>query len=84
MCSLSFGWMPVLFAFVVSLERYYFVKDPEFVGLANFDEVRNDALVVTAFQNTFVYAALSVGLTFVIPIFVSILLMEMSRQGRAR
>jgi multiple sugar transport system permease protein len=37
-----------------------------------------DPLTPQVFSNTFYYAALSLGLTFVIPIFVSILLMEMS------
>jgi multiple sugar transport system permease protein len=72
-----FGWFPVLFAFVVGFQRYYFVKDPEFVGTRNFRDVAADPLIVTAFTNTFYYALLSIGLTFAIPIFISILLMEM-------
>jgi len=78
--QLVFGWLPVAFAFVVAFQRYYFVKDSEFVGLRNFRDVRADPLILTAFQNTFHFALLSLGLTFVIPIFVSILLMEMSRR----
>lgn len=74
-----FGWFPVLFAFLVSFQRYYFIKPPEPVGFANFQDVAADPLIVTAFLNTFYYALLSIGLTFVIPIFVSILLMEMPR-----
>ena len=73
-----FGWFPVLLAFVVAFQRYYFVKDPEFVGTRNFQEVAADPLILTAFTNTLYFAALSIGLTFLIPIFVSILLMEMS------
>ena len=72
-----FGWLPVAFAFVIAFQRYYFVKEPEFVGLKNFREVLADPLVGTAFLNTFVYAGLALGLTFFVPIFVSILLMEM-------
>jgi ABC-type sugar transport system permease subunit len=45
--------------------------------------VAADPLVRTAFVNTFYYAVLSLGLTFFIPIFVSILLMEM-KPGRFR
>lgn len=75
--QLLFGWLPVLFAFVVGFQRYYFVKPPDFVGMANFEEVARDPLVRTAFTNTFYYALLAIGLTFIIPIFVSILLMEM-------
>jgi multiple sugar transport system permease protein len=73
-----FGWFPVLFAFVVGFQRYFFVKDPQFVGVQNFRDVAADPLTVTTFANTFHFALLSLGLTFVIPIFVSILLMEMS------
>lgn len=75
-----FGWFPILFAFVVGFQRYYLVKAPEMVGFANFREVAADPLTLTAFQNTLYYTLLSIGLTFVIPIFVSILLMEMSRR----
>jgi multiple sugar transport system permease protein len=75
-----FGWLPVIFAFVVAFQRYYFVKEPEFIGLQNFQEVSADALVATAFVNTLKFTALSIGLTFIIPIFISILLMEMSRR----
>ncbi len=78
--QLVFGWLPVLFAFVVAFQRYYFIKDPEYVGVNNFKEVVADPLVITAFQNTLWFAFLSVGLTFLMPIFVSILLMEMSRR----
>jgi len=72
-----FGWLPVAFAFVVAFQQYYFVKPPEPIGWKNFVDVAADPLVVNAFRNTFLYAALSVGLTFLIPVFVSILLMEM-------
>ncbi|WP_395139825.1 carbohydrate ABC transporter permease [Armatimonas sp.] len=73
-----FGWLPVVFAFVIAFQRYYFVKEPEFVGVRNFQDVLGDPLVGTAFLNTFIYASLALGLTFFVPIFVSILLMEMS------
>ena len=75
-----FGWFPVVFAFVVSVQRYFFVKLPEYVGLQNFRDVAADPLIFTAFRNTLYYAVLAIGLTFIVPIFVSILLMEMSRR----
>lgn len=75
-----FGWFPVVFAFAVSVQRYFFVKAPEYVGLQNFRDVAVDPLILTAFRNTFYYAVLSIGLTFIVPIFVSILLMEMPRR----
>jgi len=73
-----FGWFPVLVAFLVAFQRYYLVRPPELVGLANFRDVAADPLTPIVFTNTFYYAALALGLTFLLPILVSILLMEMS------
>src|SRR5690348_7092385 len=75
--QLLFGWLPVLYAFVVGFQRYYFVKPPQYLGLRNFANVAADPLTLTSFENTLYYSALSIALTFLIPIFVSILLMEM-------
>jgi multiple sugar transport system permease protein len=72
-----FGWFPVLVAFRVAFERYYLAKPPEMVGFQNFRDVLADPLTPVVFQNTFTYAALALALTFVIPILISILLMEM-------
>jgi multiple sugar transport system permease protein len=72
-----FGWFPVLIAFLVGFQRYYFAKPPDYVGADNFRAVWNDPLTLEVFRNTFTFAALSLSLTFFIPIFVSILLMEM-------
>lgn len=73
-----FGWFPIGVAFLVAFQHYYLVRPPEMVGLANFREVAADPLTPVVFQNTFYYAALALGLTFFLPILVSILLMEMS------
>ena len=75
-----FGWFPVAIAFLVGFQRYYFAKPADLVGAQNFRDVISDPLTVEAFKNTFYFAVLSIGLTFFIPIFVSILLMEMSRR----
>ncbi len=75
-----FGWFPVIFAFVIAFQKYYFVRQPQPVGLKNFRDVAADPLTLTTFGNTFSYAFLSLALTFFIPIFVSILLMEMTRR----
>ncbi len=75
-----FGWFPILFAFSVSMQEYFFVKPAQYVGMQNFADVVGDPLVLTAFRNTLYFAALSIGLTFIVPIFISILLMEMGRR----
>ncbi|HZO90339.1 MAG TPA: sugar ABC transporter permease [Chthonomonadaceae bacterium] len=75
-----FGWFPILIAFLVAFQRYYFAKPADFVGMENFRAVVQDPLTLEAFKNTFLYAILSLGLTFFVPIFVSILLMEMKQR----
>lgn len=75
-----FGWFPIVFAFTVGFQRYYLARPPEWVRTENFRAVAADPLTVTAFYNTLKYAALSLGLTFIVPIFISILLMEMPRR----
>jgi len=72
-----FGWLPVAIAFVVAFQRYYLAKPAEWVGFANFAEVFADPLTPVSFVNTGIYAALSLGLTFIIPIIVAIFLLEM-------
>jgi multiple sugar transport system permease protein len=72
-----FGWLPVGLAFVVAFQKYYLAKPPEWVGFANFGEVLADPLTPTCFINTFIYAGLSLGLTFIVPILVAIFLLEM-------
>jgi multiple sugar transport system permease protein len=53
------------------------MRAPDWVGLENYIRLSYDPLVVKAFQVTFTYAGLSIVLTFIIPILVAILLMEM-------
>src|SRR5438105_13289709 len=72
-----FGWFPVLIAFMVGFQRYYLAKPAEFVGIQNFHDVAVDPLTPLVFANPFDYAALALGLTFIIPISISILLMDM-------
>jgi len=74
-----FGWYPLILGFRVSLEEYHFITPPTYIGLANFREIFSDPVVPITFRNTFYYTALSIGLTFFIPIIISILLMEMKK-----
>jgi len=72
-----FGWFPIAVAFIVAFQRYYLVHPPQWIGLRNFHDAVADPLTPVAFTNTAYYAALSLGLTFLVPIIISILLMEM-------
>src|SRR5437762_10419532 len=62
-----FGWFPILVAFLVAFQRYYVARPGEYAGLQNFRDVFADPLTPIAFGNTFYYAALAIGLTFVFP-----------------
>jgi len=74
-----FGWFPIGVAFIVAFQKFYIFKPCEYVGWANFSSLLDWDLLPIAFKNTFYYAFLSIALTFLVPIFVAILLMEMKK-----
>jgi multiple sugar transport system permease protein len=75
--QLSWGWYPLLVAFIISFTNARIRGPSTFTGFESYLRVWNDPLVHQAFRVTFIYAALSIILTFLIPVFVAILLMEM-------
>lgn len=79
--QLIFGWFPIAVAFVVAFQKFYVIKPSTFVGWENFKFFlpSYNSLTLTVFRNTFYYTTLSLGLTFLVPIFVAILLMEMKK-----
>lgn len=77
--NLVWGWYPLATSFGLSLTNAQLRADVEFTGLESFTRIANDPLVTQAFKVTVIFAVLSIVLTFVIPIFVAILLMEMPR-----
>lgn len=78
--QLSWGWYPLVMAFVISFTTARVRGPVEFAGLESYLRMFNDPLVRQSFRVTAIYAALSIGLTFMIPIFVAILLMEMPKR----
>jgi multiple sugar transport system permease protein len=78
--QLSWGWYPLVMAFIISFSNARFRGDIEFTGLESYERVWNDPLVAQSFKVTAIYAVLSIGLTFMIPIIVAILLMEMPKR----
>jgi len=75
-----FGWFPIGVAFMLAFQKFYVFKPCEFKGWENFKFViLENPLMARAFLNTFYYTFLSIALTFLIPIFVAILLMEMKK-----
>jgi multiple sugar transport system permease protein len=78
--QLLWGWYPIFVAFYLSFTDAKLRNPPTWIGLENYIRMSYDPLVVKAFQVTFTYALMSIVLTFVIPILVAILLMEMPRK----
>lgn len=77
--QLAWGWYPLLMAFILSFTNARVRGPVEFTGFESYVRMWNDPLVAQAFRVTAIYALLSIALTFMIPIFVAILLMEMPR-----
>lgn len=75
--QLAWGWYPVVVAFLLSTTNARVRGPVTYVGLQNYARMWKDPLLAQAFRVTFTYAGLSIVLTFVIPILVAILLMEM-------
>ncbi len=78
--QLSWGWYPLLMAFVISFTNARFRGPVEFTGLTSYLRMWRDPLVGEAFKVTAIYTVLSIVLTFMIPMVVAILLMEMPRR----
>lgn len=76
--QLFWGWYPVIVAFYLSFTNSRLMRPPDFVGWENYIRLWYDPLVAKAFRVTFTYATMNIVLTFVIPILVAILLMEMT------
>src|SRR5690606_35568451 len=77
--NLTWGWYPLVTAFGLSLTNAQLRAEVEFSGLESYIRIASDPLVAQAFKVTIIFAFMSIVLTFVIPIFVAILLMEMPR-----
>ncbi|HVU67788.1 MAG TPA: sugar ABC transporter permease [Ktedonobacteraceae bacterium] len=75
--QLIWGWYPVVMAFVVSFTDAQPILPSTFTGLESYLRVWQDPLVHQAFQVTFIYAILSIGLTFILPLLVAIFLIEL-------
>lgn len=74
-----FAWYPLIVGFSVAFQHVHTWKEISFVGLQNFQTVLSDPLTWRAVKNTLYYTSLSLLLTFLLPILVAILLMEMRK-----
>lgn len=84
--QLTWGWFPLVMAVVLSFTNARARGNSEFVGLENYTRVFGDPLINNltlagnALRVTFLYSFLTIALTFVTPIIIAILLMEMSER----
>jgi len=78
--TLIFGWYPMIWAMVIAFQKFMIIGPSKWIGLGNFSSILQDPILPIVIKNTFYYALLSIGLTFIIPILVAILLMEMSKK----
>lgn len=78
--QISWGWYPLVVAFLLSFTDARPRGPISWTGIESYTRVWNDPLTWQAFQVTFTYAIMSIVLTFMIPIFVAILLMEMPQR----
>jgi len=72
------AWYPFVLSFIIAFMKFHVIKPSIFIGLENFRSlILDDWMTPLVFLRTFEYAGLSIGLTFFLPILISILLMEM-------
>jgi multiple sugar transport system permease protein len=71
------GWYPMVVAIFLSLTNAPIRGALTFRGIENYTRLAADPLVPMAFRVTLIYGVMSIILTFIIPIFTAILLMEM-------
>jgi len=74
-----FGWLPLIVTFIVAFQKFYVFKPSPFVGLSNFRLLFSDPIFYISFRNVAYYTTLNLTLTFIIPIIIAILLMEMRK-----
>lgn len=74
------GWYPMVVAIFLSLTNAPIRGAIQWRWFENYARLAQDPLVPMAFRVTLLYGFLSIALTFIIPILVAILLMEMPPQ----
>jgi multiple sugar transport system permease protein len=74
-----FSWLPIGRAVIMSFQRTNLVTDPEFVGIANFQQVFADPQLWTAVQNTAYFALLALLFGYPIPLVAAVLMSEVRK-----
>lgn len=78
--QLAWGWYPLVMGIIISFTDGAVADNPNYVGFANYVHMITDPVVGDSLRITYLYSGLQILLTFVIPIFVAILIMEMPKR----
>ncbi len=74
-----FAWFPIVKTVIFSFQKVSLVGDSTWIGLSNFQRMLADPSFKIAWSNSISFALLSVGMGFLIPVFVAIMVNEMRR-----
>lgn len=77
-----FSWKPLLQGITMAFQRWNFVADPTWVGIANFQYVLADPLLVTAVGNTLLFTALAIVFGFPLPIALAVVVSTFRDRSR--
>lgn len=77
-----FSWKPLLQGIAMAFQRWNFVADPTWVGLANFQYVLADPLLLTAVGNTLLFTALAIVFGFPLPIALAVVVSTFGDRSR--
>jgi len=74
-----FAWFPIIKTIIFSFQKVSLVGESTWIGLSNFQRMLADPLFKVAWTNSITFALLSVGMGFLIPVFIAIMVNEMRR-----
>lgn len=74
-----FAWFPILRTIIFSFQNVSLNGESTWIGLDNFQTMFIDPAFGIAWRNSFLFASLSIGMGFFVPIFVAIMVNEIRR-----
>jgi len=74
-----FAWFPIIKTVIFSFQNVNLGGGSTWIGLDNFNRMLSDPTFGIAWRNSFMFAALSIGIGFWVPILVAVLVNEMRR-----
>lgn len=71
-----FSWYPLVRGVILSFQQVNFVTDPWWVGFGNYDAIFDDPLFWTAWWNTLKFTGLALGLGYIVPFLLAVVINE--------